>query len=939
MRRLTSRFKRMLRRSQTGQAILLLAFGFVVLIGFVGIVTDLSLLFIRYTQLRRAVDSAAVAAAGQFSRTESDVTNKQRTTYAARQFLEFHGVEPDGVVVDTCLPGMEGWKNITDTQIESAPQDPPPENFDADPDNDVDTQDMLEQQRTTAQNVCDEDRKLVQVRASATVPTTFMSLFGQGAVTLTAVAVSETASLDVVIVMDVSESMLFDTTYDDYDRLLFNAGTSDDTGYRIMRYMPPRFQLIYNEYVSQGGTKSEWELRQELLQNYTIQEMMTVTDIDSDGYREPFRFDVDGIQISLEPTRYIIENPGGNPAVVDRGSPESTGVENTAGGVPGSITPLELREECRVSVYPAAVLRSMGGPSEYPYDSSVSILSLTEQFQRLTDAGVPWDDMDMFINTFDFYGCCNDPTVNGSLREVNGEVTGDIVLGSDPEANFGASTEVAGFYDFSDLVCQPFKQARDASLEFLYNIDFLAGDRVAFVTFDRRAHIMDPDGPFDESTGTGAAPAMIEDRETAINVLTRTIGVRAEPTGYHRDGTQEAGGVQLWTHYSAGVDENGDSVPLEFSDRDSDGDDDYLSKNVGLLTSNYLVRLGCEFDNAWLPYEYSLWSTQDQEYGILGTVGSPPFHTDGQWQNRLEEITDDDWWSFFTYENFAGCAGTNFGAALREANNALVDERTIRKDGVVWVIVLLSDGAAGRTDPIPDAPFDPENRPVVDPAKPYERLGASDPPSPADDPAPVGAQYGAYGFCPWGPDPNNTRGFLREGGIVPACADQDPDERHACGTDLDGDPLIKQDQEIDLITQQYIDSSDPECLYEYDADDYARDWADWVALKPDSEGATAQRPTIFTIGFNLEYQTDPSSVDGATNRCEANPVDCVGEELLRYIADVGDNNQQDYDYPNASDGDRFIGVNYGNYWNAPDQEELSEVFDEIASRLFTRLTG
>jgi hypothetical protein len=57
-----------------------------------------------------------------------------------------------------------------------------------------------------------------------------------------------------------------------------------------------------------------------------------------------------------------------------------------------------------------------------------------------------------FVPMYNSYACCNDP---------NGD-----------------------FY-FDDLVCQPFKQARDAAGEFLERLDFLRGDRVAYVTFNR----------------------------------------------------------------------------------------------------------------------------------------------------------------------------------------------------------------------------------------------------------------------------------------------------------------------------------------------------------------------------------------------------------------------------------------------------------------------
>src|SRR3954469_14557328 len=69
--------KRSVQQGQIGQTIVIMAFGFIVLLAFVGIVTDVSLMFVRYTTLRRAVDAAAVAAAGQVRRavaTQADLT-------------------------------------------------------------------------------------------------------------------------------------------------------------------------------------------------------------------------------------------------------------------------------------------------------------------------------------------------------------------------------------------------------------------------------------------------------------------------------------------------------------------------------------------------------------------------------------------------------------------------------------------------------------------------------------------------------------------------------------------------------------------------------------------------------------------------------------------------------------------------------------------------
>ena len=148
--------------------------------------------------------------------------------------------------------------------------------------------------------------------------------------------------------------------------------------------------------------------------------------------------------------------------------------------------------------------------------------------------------------------------------------------------------------------------------------------------------------------------------------------------------------------------------------------------------------------------------------------------------------------------------------------------------------------------------------------------------------------------------------------------------------------------EIEGVIDQYYDASD--CA-DYNADDYARDWADFVARNRPGQ-TDLQLPTIYTIGFNLTYPegdtlntNDTEDDPGINNLCEGNMASCMGESLLRYIADIGDNGEYDGDYPEAWGDTRFAGVSYGNYWNAPDEEELRDVFDEIASKLFVRITG
>src|SRR5690554_8093158 len=94
------------RRSQRGQSIVLLALAFIALIAFVGLVTDVALLFVRYAALRRAVDSAAIAAAGQVR----EGTDYAEVATAAQQYIQLHGLEADSVLVETCETDVYQWR-------------------------------------------------------------------------------------------------------------------------------------------------------------------------------------------------------------------------------------------------------------------------------------------------------------------------------------------------------------------------------------------------------------------------------------------------------------------------------------------------------------------------------------------------------------------------------------------------------------------------------------------------------------------------------------------------------------------------------------------------------------------------------------------------------------------------------------------------------------
>jgi hypothetical protein len=109
--------------------------------------------------------------------------------------------------------------------------------------------------------------------------------------------------------------------------------------------------------------------------------------------------------------------------------------------------------------------------------------------------------------------------------------------------------------------------------------------------------------------------------------------------------------------------------------------------------------------------------------------------------------------------------------------------------------------------------------------------------------------------------------------------------------------------------------------WEYDADDYARDIADM---------ASSQGIGVYTIGFGPKVLAEGGA----------------GEALLRYIADVGDDGDVET-APCGSDSywDDVVvdplpedGENCGNYYYAPDADSLQDVFESIASRIFSRIT-
>ena len=846
-----SRYKRhLLKRGQSGQALVILAISFIALLAFVGIVTDVSLLFVRYSSLRRAVDAAAVAAAGQMRRVadpdpvafpdEGQAISIANLNLAARQFIEVYGLNPSNVLVETCYT-----QNFELQPSGIRPGDFRPLDSAGVPMYLYDSNGLRTGPNPAAnpddirryEQLCTPDElKLVRVTAQIESPTVFLRLLGYPQITLTAAAISQTAVIDVVLIFDVSESMLMQTEYRDWEAVG-----------RGWRYVPP--QIGIDDIDNWGAIPNRgW--------SWLIQQSQN--------------------QILADPN-----------FTVERFVPAGTPPEATANG--------DVRPHCQVRLWPPSVYNFARIPRWLRDEYTAA--GYTSLGARSVFHG--------FVPTYDFYGCCNDPNGDG---------------------------------DFSDAVCQPFRQARDAAEGFLSRLDFIRGDRLAMVTFDREAYLVDPDGSGPQSPMIETERDLITgvpetSRRGALETLRSVVGVLAEPSRYtdiNNDGR--------WDGYQFG------DVYVPFSDADN-----YFGNTVIGQMREHPVINNCPFHTAALDSRYSLVKTYPD-----GTPRLPPNNT------LLDEIMTPAWFEpsnpyrrFWSYEFAASCAGTNTGGALARASNVLYLNG--RREGTVWIMVLFSDGAAGASNPVTRTDG-AGNQPLAQAADPYFQNGLG-------QNLPLPGEYGGFGICPYG-TPTNP-GELLNDLEFPFCSDEDPSTRTFC-TDAPGNPDLRP---INIT---------PECEQFYDVDDYARDWADWIGLANLPNTGVAGRsgeerlPTIFTIGFGLIYDRNPRTNVGT---CDVTDVNCIrnagirdylAEELMRYIADVGDNNRIDDDYwqqmlgadripnPPLDWGPRgpceipngIPGVyapiaprtSCGNYYWAPSGPELEQVFNEIASRMFTRIS-
>jgi Flp pilus assembly protein TadG len=269
----------------------------------------------------------------------------------------------------------------------------------------------------------------------------------------------------------------------------------------------------------------------------------------------------------------------------------------------------------------------------------------------------------------------------------------------------------------------------------------------------------------------------------------------------------------------------------------------------------------------------------------------PYYHTLPFWQfncARLWDIdtADGDKWEHKD-EAISACTTTNIGGGLRRAGEQFAVEK---RTDALWVVVVLTDGAANATFALASD---------LDPVGGGNQLITDGFPLTPKDFVP----NLPLGFCPAGTWVGRGTGHTNR----MYCQDGDVDTTHS------------------LLTQPAL----------YDADDFARDQAKFVACAaagvPNAScaGIKGQGAVIFTIGLGDEV-TD--ILDEDPDISERKPY---GASLLRYIAALGDDGNAATD---PCSGEVNYKKNCGNYFYAQLSTDLDHVFELIYSRIFTRLT-
>lgn len=328
-----------LRKAERGQAIILIAFAFVGLVAMVGLVTDTGILLIEYGKLKRSVDAAAIAAAQEYRPKAGNTTLDIATLEnAAINLLNLNQVENVlSVDIHTCEPADPARPALCNPDPLGNPL---------------------------------ANRKLVEVTASSDVRFGFLRVIGIRSVTLTASSIGEAATIDLVLVMDTSASMAYETGSETYD-----PGNNINTNLRSDADDDPSVCNLDNSCEPMRAVKNvAWDFVSRLYFPYDRVAIVTMTSQSPGGLRTPMEV------IPLSSDRLYVYNNIQDikvfqPRVCDGSDTEGACLQYVGGAFTG--TNCQIYENYAPN----------GNPSSCPSSNIGGVLNLARQ--ALTGSGDP----------------------------------------------------------------------------------------------------------------------------------------------------------------------------------------------------------------------------------------------------------------------------------------------------------------------------------------------------------------------------------------------------------------------------------------------------------------------------------------------------------------------------------------------------------------------
>jgi hypothetical protein len=858
----------MTRRTRSGQSIIIIALGFIVLIAFVGIATDAALLFVRFTTLRRSVDAAAVAAAGQIRENSSYA----QIAAAAQQYIKLHGLNPEQVLVETCETDIENLKRAN-PKPPGAPLTEATQLF----------RDWLSSTNSNGQpnsELCRKDpAKLVRVTAMVDSPTTFLSVIGYPRITLAASSISQTAVMDVVLMIDSSLSMAYDT-----QQLMFTQGRTTVQKPVVDAYLDGQFP--------------GWHVGAEDSTGFTLGLNPYTNTVNESEFRDGTD-DVDRRYYKRTATGLIGKTVR---AECRQGDPGNSFGSDTPPNPPPPATNLEPKAN--------GIIRESEGEfllfANYGWGGCCNDPT-TQVWPENVDPTRSDDDVERTYGRFREQSALPDANTNDINWFIDAR-TGVINVNGGTDAggltNKASVTSGAADKNFADLMCRPFKDVRDATRRFLLKVDFTRGDRVIMIQFDSSARPLTPNGILGSS---GSVAPIFTSKSSAINALNRYVGVSAAANGFNSSCATFYSSARSWNEFDAQHPFN--IPPPNASNQYEISGEPYRQReyfyetianctdtNTGaaIQASSSLLS-----DPRWIRRD-AVWiavllsdgypnrtpgigiKNQYEALGGRGYIDSPA--ADGVWNpnihlipNSLNNIgyggpTNLSTGTFFDDPLPGALADPGFcpwrtlcDPTAGAANNQLLYAESVTLGGPNITYNSIR-GQVTRAENPTDTLASP-----IDGYYNSQEWWAKYCEISELNPEPIW-----WDFYRYAENMNVNDTAWHEGGDPlsarrPYCADNNPDTRHFC---------------VNRTTGAIVPGSyDILCSKAYDADDFARDQVDFAALIDYTPTLKGNFIAMFSIFF-------PHTVQGTTNTVNDTVYlreNILGVKFMRYVADAGDN--------------------------------------------------